>query len=133
MPFNAREFGYAWRHIGLGVVRRLSRQPQEKFINLYRAKGVPLRPLYYEGTVQKCQLCGYALAEMELLPEGWLLQACSAVGFESLIGNERLALWTKEIGLTQPENRAVAGAAVDERAPQDSNEASKSSLPTIGV
>jgi hypothetical protein len=132
MPFNAREFGYAWRHIGLGVLRRIARQPQEKFINVWRAKGVPMRPLYYEGAVQQCQLCGYALAELELLPEGWLLQACSAIGFESLIGNERLVEWAKEIGLTQSD-RAVAGAAVDERATPGSIEASKSGLPTIGV
>jgi hypothetical protein len=132
MPFNAREFGYAWRHIGLGVLRRFGRQPQEKFINVWRAQGVPMRPLYYEGTVQQCQLCGYALAELELLPEGWLLQACSAIGFESLIGNERLVEWAKEIGLAQSD-RAVAGAAVDERASQESIEASKSGLPTIGV
>jgi hypothetical protein len=132
MPFNAREFGYAWRHIGLGVLRRVGRQPQEKFINVWRAKGVPMRPLYYEGIVQQCQLCGYALAEVELLPEGWLLQACSAIGFESLIGNERLVAWAKEIGLTQTD-RAVADAAVDEKAAQESIEASKSGLPTIGV
>lgn len=114
MPFNAREFGYAWHHIGLGAMRRLARQSRGKFIDSWREKGVPMRPLVYEGQVQHCQLCGYALAEVELPPQGWLLQACSAVGFQSLIDNDRLKLWTRGIGVSE-------------------DSSSHSNLPTIGV
>ncbi len=132
MPFSAREFEYAWRHIGLGVFRRLTRQSEEKYINVWRNKGVPMRPLVYEGAVQRCQFCGYALAEVDLPPEGWLLQACSAVGFESLMGNERLTVWTKGIGLTQPERTITADQSASGTISATS-EASKNGLPTIGV
>ena len=132
MPFNAREFGYAWRHIGLGVVRRLTGQPQEKFIKYWQSQGVPMRPLYYEGALQPCQLCGYALAELELLPEGWLLQACSAIGFAGVLGNERLARWAKEIDWAQTDRKAAV-ADEDNSSASAASEAAKSGLPTIGV
>jgi hypothetical protein len=132
MPFSAREFNYAWRHIGLGVVRRLTQQSEEKYINVWRQKGVPMRTLVYEGAVQRCQFCGYALAEVDLPPEGWLIQACSAVGFDSLIGNERLSAWTKVIGLTQPERTITAEQSVLGTT-SATGEAFKSGLPTIGV
>ncbi len=121
MPFSLREFDYCWRHVLLGVNRRLLGQPRDKYIVYWQAKGVPMQKLQYENKEQSCQICGYNLAELELLPAGWLLQACSAVGFDSILGNDRVTVWSKQF------------EALNTDGSTPTKTSGKSRLPTRGV
>jgi hypothetical protein len=102
MPFSVRELGFGWRHVLLGVNRRLLGKRSDQFIDSWRAQGVTMTALLYDGRPQRCQLCGYLLAELEL-PNGWHLQSCSSVGFRRFLGNGKATDWAKElVGINLP-------------------------------
>jgi hypothetical protein len=101
MVFSVREGIRAIKHISLGWTRMLGKRADTYFIPDYEARGL-LVQRYVDavtGQVAKCNICGYARIRLEL-PNGWLLEECSAnPSINSFTGKE-FAEWVEKLPAT---------------------------------
>lgn len=65
-------------------------------------------PFKAEKSGRVCDICGFALAEVEL-PQGWLLESCSAVGLKRVLGCRRFADWALRLPAATMSGRTADG------------------------
>jgi hypothetical protein len=128
MPFNAGELIFAWKHMYKGADRRMKKQPRDRFVTQLQAKGVPVTALCYQNIPQNCQLCGYALAELQMA-DGWIMHACSAINFDKILNNQKHESWLKNLSASQLTKSTAQSLLLEGAAPRSE----KNGLPIAGV
>jgi hypothetical protein len=95
VPFRFREAPGGYNHLRLLLLRRLLRQPVDRFLGPAVSEQLA-QPVYLkEKQMEVCEICGFALARVTL-PNGWTLETCSATGLKHVLANkERLEEWSK--------------------------------------
>jgi|SRR5579883_3130212 len=88
-------------HLMHKVIRLLLRRPPTFFFNDLRTRlerseersGAVLTLVSNpDGSNSVCHCCGYANARLEFTNR-WCIEACTAVGFNGVIGNEQVGQW----------------------------------------
>jgi hypothetical protein len=98
MVFSIREGIGGFKHIGLGLERMLTKRPDTYFIPDYEARGL-LVQRYTDpenGKIAICHICGYARIRLEL-PNGWLLETCSAKPDIASFAGKDFAQWVQSL------------------------------------
>lgn len=101
MPFNLRETIFGSRHFCLGICRRLSKRSAMFYLDRLRKSGLSLNLSQSEKNIAICNICGYAIAEVQL-EENWIMQACSATGFKTILKTARFNSWFTGLSAREP-------------------------------
>ncbi len=60
-----------------------------------------------DNTYILCPICGFSMAELAL-KEGWSVRACSAIGFNQIIGSAGVDQWLTEVNNKEPGKTAIS-------------------------
>ena len=110
IPYSLRETKFGLSHLLLGVKRRLFKQPADaplaKLVQTQKRLS-PRAIRLDDGNFQVCHMCGFAIAEIEF-DNGWLMQACCAIGFDSLLSgkNHTFEEWRKTLAISSLQAKA---------------------------
>jgi hypothetical protein len=97
MVFNVREAIGGFKHIGMGLERRIARRSQTFFLPAIESRGVRAQRFSsHDGTPAICSICGYAMIRLEL-PNGWLFDTCSAMPTVSALESQQFKAWTDSL------------------------------------
>ena len=100
MPFTPKETIGGWRHMIAAWERATLKRPVDYYLWLWRnrqAEGAEKAAFPLKGDDGRvCDICGFALAQVEL-PRGWMLETCSAVGLGRVLAGKRFADWASRL------------------------------------
>jgi len=97
MPFAIGETIGGLNHLCLRWQRRLLREPVTRYVSRCANRGLPVKAVLGDnGAPKTCHICGFAMAGLDLAG-GWVLETCSAVGLDALVGNRRFQHWASQL------------------------------------
>ncbi|PWU00688.1 MAG: hypothetical protein C5B53_03750 [Candidatus Melainabacteria bacterium] len=97
MAFSISESVSNAAHRSLALTRIIGRLDIQHHISKKNKAGLGLKAVFDKsGKPRTCQLCGFALATLEL-NEQWLMQSCSATGFKETGKQPGFAAWLRRL------------------------------------